>query len=46
MLVGIVIITSKSTYKDWKQDYNKSMKLEGHNRVQTHYVYHAFMPLM
>jgi hypothetical protein len=46
MLVGSIIITSESTYKDWKQDYNKSMRLERHNLVQTHHVYPALKPLM
>jgi hypothetical protein len=46
MLVGPVIIISESTCKDWKQDYNKSMRLEGYNLVQTHHVYPALKPLM
>jgi hypothetical protein len=34
MLVGPVIIIFESTFKDRKQDYNKSMRLEAHNLVQ------------
>jgi hypothetical protein len=46
MLVDLVIITSESTYKDLKHDYNKSMRLEGNNIVQTHPVDPALKPLM
>ncbi len=46
MLVDLVIITSESTYKDLKHDYNKSMRLEEHNLVQTHPIYPALKPPM
>jgi hypothetical protein len=46
MLVGYVIIISESSYKVWKHDYNKSMRLEGHNLVQTHPIYPALKPPM
>jgi hypothetical protein len=46
MLVGPVIIIFEPIYKNSKQDYNKSMRLERHNLVQTHLIYPALKPLM
>jgi hypothetical protein len=46
MLVGPAIIIFESTYKDKKHDYNKSMRLEEHNLVQTHPIYPALKLLM